>query len=140
MKVNKRWVLAGEAVFTIQKPHYTYKVQRVEGSDRWPEAYFVKLLIGPDNTSDFAYMGKLNAFTGQVNTTTKSQKFDGSYPLRLLNRVLARVWCDDNAAFESHGYHVHHEGKCCRCGRRLTVPASVESGIGPECAKMMSIA
>jgi hypothetical protein len=27
-----------------------------------------------------------------------------------------------------------HEGKCCRCGRKLTVPASIASGIGPECA------
>lgn len=28
---------------------------------------------------------------------------------------------------------VWHEGLCGRCGRRLTVPASIESGFGPEC-------
>jgi hypothetical protein len=27
-----------------------------------------------------------------------------------------------------------HEGRCGRCGRRLTVPESIASGIGPECA------
>jgi hypothetical protein len=28
---------------------------------------------------------------------------------------------------------VWHEGRCGRCGRALTVPESVERGIGPEC-------
>jgi hypothetical protein len=28
---------------------------------------------------------------------------------------------------------VHHEGRCGRCGRTLTVPESIESGFGPEC-------
>lgn len=26
-----------------------------------------------------------------------------------------------------------HEGRCGRCGRRLTVPESIESGFGPDC-------
>jgi hypothetical protein len=26
-----------------------------------------------------------------------------------------------------------HEGRCGRCGRRLTVPDSIASGYGPEC-------
>jgi len=29
---------------------------------------------------------------------------------------------------------VWHEGSCCRCARRLTVPASIEMGLGPDCA------
>jgi len=28
---------------------------------------------------------------------------------------------------------VHHEGRCGRCGRALTVPESIKSGFGPEC-------
>ena len=27
-----------------------------------------------------------------------------------------------------------HEGRCGRCGRKLTVPASIERGLGPVCA------
>ena len=30
---------------------------------------------------------------------------------------------------------VWHEGRCGRCNRALTVPESIASGIGPECAK-----
>lgn len=29
---------------------------------------------------------------------------------------------------------VWHEGRCGRCGRKLTVPSSIETGLGPECA------
>jgi hypothetical protein len=30
-----------------------------------------------------------------------------------------------------------HEGVCGRCGRRLTVPTSIETGFGPDCAGRM---
>lgn len=31
------------------------------------------------------------------------------------------------------------EGRCCVCGKRLTVPESIERSIGPECAEKMGI-
>lgn len=145
MSVSKTFVIAGDATFTIELPvgaersHYTYRVQHVEKNDRWPESYFVKMLTGPDNESNYTYMGKLDPFTGQLQLTAKSAYAADTLPVRLLNRVLARVWSDDHAAYEQHGYVTHHEGRCGRCGRKLTVPSSVESGIGPECAKIMSM-
>lgn len=30
---------------------------------------------------------------------------------------------------------IWHSGRCGRCGRELTDPASIERGLGPECAK-----
>jgi hypothetical protein len=30
-----------------------------------------------------------------------------------------------------------HEGYCGRCGRELTVPESIERGLGPQCARRM---
>lgn len=141
MSISKEFVLAGDATFTVELPdetHKTYRVQHVEGNDRWPESYFAKLLTGPDNTKSYTYMGKLEPVAGVVNTTAKSASFEGSLALRLLNRILARVWANDHSAYEEHGYRTHHEGMCGRCGRKLTVPASIESGIGPECAKIMA--
>lgn len=32
-----------------------------------------------------------------------------------------------------------HEGVCGRCGRRLTVPESIETGFGPECRKSVGL-
>lgn len=148
--IGRDFVLAGEAVFTVEvpdahrpdgkEPHYTYRVQCVPASDRWPEAHFVSVLTGPDNTSNYTYAGKLDTHTGQVQLTAKSAFPADSYRLRLLNRVLARLWGDDAAALERHGFIIHHEGRCGRCGRRLTTPESCEIGIGPECRKLMGLA
>lgn len=33
--------------------------------------------------------------------------------------------------------NIYHVGKCVRCGRQLTTPESVLTGIGPECLKIM---
>jgi hypothetical protein len=34
---------------------------------------------------------------------------------------------------------VWHEGACVKCAKRLTVPASIELGFGPDCAKTLGI-
>lgn len=144
MAISKQFILAGDAVFTVElpagaeKPHYTYRVQKVEANDRWPESFFVKLLTGPDNTSDYTYLGKLDPTAPRLVLTGKSKLPAEALPVRLLNRILARVWAGDHAAYEQHGYATHHEGRCGRCGRALTVPESVESGFGPECTKILA--
>ena len=35
---------------------------------------------------------------------------------------------------------IRHEGSCGRCGRPLTVPSSIDRGIGPDCAALMCVA
>ena len=134
--VSKEFVLAGRAVFTVESPggqHYTYRVSRKEADDRWPEAYFVSLLTGPDNTRDYSYLGKLDRESGAVSLTAKSKFREDAFCVRLLRRLLLRVWLGETDAVAAAGYKVHHEGRCGRCGRALTVPASIERGIGPEC-------
>lgn len=53
------------------------------------------------------------------------------------------IWCDlavRGATPERHGYWFSEgytllrESRCCVCNRKLTVPESIEAGIGPECA------
>lgn len=140
-RVGRDFVLAGKATFTIACPdgqHYTFRITRKDPTAQYPQpAFFVSRLTGPDNESDYSYLGKLDPFTGQVVPTAKSgwREKEPPYAVRLLNRVLARVWGDDHAAFEQFGFTLRHAGRCGRCGRTLTVPESIESGIGPECAK-----
>lgn len=143
--LTKEFMTAGRAVFTIEvpavfemqygtKPHYTFKVQFKKGNDEWPDTYFVKLLTGPDNTKDFTYFGMLNADTGEVRITAKSPYKDDSIVVQLVRRVMQRVWENSLEGMEKAGFQLHHEGRCGRCGRVLTVPESVKTGIGPECA------
>lgn len=149
MSISKEFVLAGKATFTLEIPadfaekngtpaHYTFRVNHKEASMRFPETWFVALLSGPDNTSDYTYMGMLRPDTGAVSMTRKSAYPATAMPVRLLERTLSRVWAGEGDKIEAAGFKLHHEGKCCRCGRKLTVPSSIESGIGPECANKMA--
>lgn len=137
--------LGGKAIFTVVVPgefvekhdckdHYTFKIARKEADERWPEAWFVSLLCGPDNTSDYRYVGKLDLRDMTVRLSSKSCVGPGAWPLLILDRVLACAVTDQLDKIEEAGWSVHHEGRCCKCGRRLTVPESIEAGIGPECA------
>ena len=49
-------------------------------------------------------------------------------------------WFDANlqAGRVPEQLEVWHEGRCGRCGRALTVPESIERGIGPECVGIIS--
>lgn len=142
--LSRTFVTAGKAIFTVAvpaeyagsygKPHYTYKVKVKPANGTYPEMLFVSVLTGPDNGNDYSYLGILNPQTGVVRTTGKSKFPADSFTVRLLNRVLARLWADDAASIAAAGFDLHHEGRCGRCGRRLTVPESIETGLGPECA------
>ena len=108
----------GGAVFTIacpaeaakaHAPFYTYRVEHVAATDRWPEAYFVRVQRSPSD-KQFVYLGKLNTYTGQVELTSASAFPAHSFRLRLVNRVLARLWSNDLTAITHHGYSVYTGG------------------------------
>jgi hypothetical protein len=149
--IDRSFVIGGKAIFTVElpadwaaanraRPHYTFKVTRKEPApgSRFGDTYFISLLTGPDNTGDFTYVGILDVSAGAIIPTKASRLEASAVPVRLLARVLNRLWAEDSEAIEAAGFAVHHEGRCCRCGRRLTTPESVASGIGPECARMVA--
>ena len=132
--LSSNFITAGKAIFTVSNgkgEHYTYKITKKEAQGNYPAAHFVSLLTGPDNTSDYTYIGMLDVLTGMVRTTAKSRLQRDSKPVRVINWTLGLVW---SGADLPEGYNLQHEGRCGRCGRALTVPESIASGLGPECA------
>ena len=135
--VTKDWVVAGEAIFTIynaQGEHYTYKVSRKDSEGR-PPVWFVSLLTGPDNCDDYTYLGCLNHITGITYITRRSRMSSTSKPVRVIDWALRRVWGGRDFP---DGYGIRGEGRCGRCGRRLTHPDGVTPegsrlGYGPKC-------
>lgn len=130
--ITKEFVLAGKAIFTIENPegkHYTFKIVRKDANAQYRINWFVNLLTGPDNTSNYTYIGTLNPITGHLNAKNDST------PIRVAKWTLQIIYGHKQLP---PGYKIHHEGKCCRCGRTLTTPQSCETGIGPECAKMLT--
>lgn len=133
--LDKRFVTAGRAIFTVVSREtgrsYTYRVNRKKGRDGRGDVFFVSLLTGPDNLRDYTYLGMLDPERLEVRLTGKSAYREDSLPV-----VGARRAMDAVLGMEA-GVEVMHAGRCGRCGRQLTVPSSIESGLGPECEARM---
>jgi hypothetical protein len=128
-----RFMLAGAATVTIVSPksgqRYTYRIEAKDPSDP-SQPYFVKLLVGASNTDDFVYLGYMRDATDVLRWSRKSCR-DASAPSFLaLAWVLRRL----NTGGDLRGVEIWHEGACGRCGRKRTVPSSIETGLGPVCA------
>ena len=134
------FLFAGAATFTlvslITGRRFTYKVQ-VKKADVKAGltdcAYFVQLLRGPDNTADYAYLGVLRR-PGRFFTTPKSRITQHPTSHAALLWFLEALKADRQDVLGKQ-LEFWHTGRCCYCTRLLTVPESVERGIGPECAK-----
>lgn len=125
------FILAGNAVFTIKNEksgkRFTYKFTR---SKRDTSVFFVKVLTGPDNTSDYSYIGLCIVGKGlrikeQVKNTLSARAIEWYMKWVILNKLPDFI-------------STYHEGMCGRCGRKLTVPESIESGFGPECVQIIN--
>lgn len=133
----ERFALAGRAVFTLRSrktgARFTY---RVEITDRAKfknlgEAWFVSVLTGPDNGQDYKYMGYVRRTpTGWELKKQKPAAASSWDALRYVFGALNAQRLD--VAFTN--LEAWHEGRCGKCARALTVPESIESGIGPVCA------
>ena len=126
-----KFIYGGKAIFTLVSKvtgkRYTYRTRL--GGDGGP-LIFADLLTGPDNSSDYMYLGHFWA-RGSKGLMAGG-KGNPSHPA-----FAALDW----TLLMLHGNHMPstlefwHEGRCARCGRRLTTPESIESGFGPECVK-----
>jgi hypothetical protein len=135
----RAFILGGRAVFTLvsKKTHtrYTFRVSRAKDNENM---FFVGTLTGPDNGSDYAYLGFFQTMHGGRVLTCR----DGAYMragkkgnpddvrfrgLDYLLRAIARGELPADVEF-------WHEGRCARCARVLTDPVSIARGFGPECA------
>jgi len=136
----KQFVLAGKSIFTVHNDkgvHYTYKVQKQDEKGTWGVRWFVSLLTGPNNLSDYQYIGILEHMSGTIRLTRASCFTPDSLPVKVVNWALAKVVWPDRLDKLPPGYGIKHEGRCGRCGRVLTTPESIDQGIGPECLGKM---
>lgn len=126
-EVAKNFMLAGKATVTLKSlatgKHFTFKVERSKNN----KGFRVALLRGPDNETAYTFLGLMSN--------------DGHVEIRntkMTNAPSARgfVWTMKHL-IENQGIpeklEIWHEGRCGRCGRKLTHPESLESGLGPIC-------
>jgi hypothetical protein len=135
--VSKAFLLAGNAHFTVSNPtgtRFTYRIVKVEpdeGSPYKTPAWFASVLTGPDNERHYTYLGMIQPDALVLRLTKGSKRGPDDLAVKVLIWALYVV---SEGKPIREGYAIHHEGKCGRCGRLLTVPSSVILGLGPECA------
>lgn len=124
----RSFVLGGNSRFTLVSKktggRFTYRAKADADGERW----YISVLTGSDNESDYEFLGTVfanHAFrhgrkTRVSESAPSAAAFRWTWEKMLRNALPVEFW---------------HEGRCCRCNRVLTDPASIVSGIGPECAK-----
>jgi len=128
----KAFALAGNATLTLVSvktgTRFTYKVRLSDDG----QAHFVNLLNGPDNENDYRYLGRIaRDIFWQGRKTPRAGDVLASAPS---SQAFAWAWKAIVQDRLPDTLEIWHEGACGRCGRKLTVPASIASGFGPECA------
>jgi len=96
-------------------------------ADFMPGKQIIEVLMGRDNDNDYERIGHLVAGRNGADATLKVWK-------RWQGRTTI-VEAAEAFVADPHGPAVTPSVACYRCGRTLTVPASVHNGLGPECAK-----
>lgn len=129
----REFVLAGKSHFTIvsrkTSSRLTFKVQKSKDGKR----HYVRLLTGPDNTSNYTFLGTI--FDETTYRVGKRSKIGQT---SLSQKAFLWFWANVREGHLPETAEFWHEGKCGRCGRLLTDPTSIEGGIGPICRKIMN--
>jgi len=131
----EQFMLAGNATVTVVSKRtgkrYTFKIAKPQDFDMTRPIWFVSVLKGEDNERDFGYMGQIKQrgpdYWYERGRKCWEQWFAASD---------AFAWLWETVTINPtrmDACELWHEGRCGRCGRKLTVPESIESGFGPEC-------
>lgn len=113
-----------------------YETIRIKaGTGNFDGKFIASYLSGSDNESDytgFAFIGT----DGSVNVWRKFKTPEGKISPAMAPKVLAVSVVLFGGADNARELYAMRSGKCSRCGRKLTVPASLHRGMGPDCAGM----
>jgi hypothetical protein len=125
-----------DATVTLTSPrtgeHRTFRIRTVRSGDLEGKRV-VELLSGPDNGSDyraFAFVSIQGPQVGRIFVWNRYKGADGERSLyERYADLLARpeFWSAKGVAYLA-------ALRCRRCGRPLTHPESIGSGVGPVCA------
>jgi len=92
------------------------------------KSVLVDVMTGSDNETDFAFAGTLRGTELALSPKAKCPKERALFAKKVLDWTLRAAEAGDLRTVRCL-----HEGRCARCGRKLTVPESIDSGLGPEC-------
>lgn len=129
----KGFALAGNARLTVRSTRtgtrFTYRLR--QSKDK--AVTFVSVLTGTDNESDYEFFGTLKPDGRFVGSSRSRVTLEAPSA-----KAFVWLWTALAADHLPGTVEVWHEGRCGRCGRALTVPESLATGLGPECVTKMA--
>jgi hypothetical protein len=123
--------------------HRTYKLVTLSDEEciryAMPRgAQHISLLVGPDNTSQYARIGVIVnrqvVRRWRVVRTAQGQNATEAQLSRMDEGMRVLLGADGETQTGYGMAYALASGRCSNCGRMLTVPASVHRGLGPDCA------
>jgi hypothetical protein len=124
-----KFIFAGKSIVTFLNTktnnRFTFKVKVAKDSN----LFFVSVLTSPDV---YTYIG--TCVEGNFKWGKKSVISKDAQSVKVFEYVINKLKSDNLPDF----IEVWHEGFCGKCGKRLTVPQSIETGLGPDCIKKLS--
>ncbi len=129
----RNFIFAGRSIFTLENNETgNYLTFRVKQMKRHGQPIDGQFTVECKSLGDKDYGYKLLGFVNIEARRFKRRYWDNSHL-----GVVTWMWLLKNIerleAFSKLA--IYHEGHCCKCGLPLTVPESIDSGIGPECQK-----
>jgi hypothetical protein len=135
---------AGRSILTVRSrktgARFTFRFSRPAEEPGRARPIWVSVLTGPDNDSHYEFLGTMWPTPGRswgYRHSTKSRIADLAPSVKAANWIFRWLALDSKVLLEEAEWW--HEGRCGRCGRTLTVPESIETGFGPDCAAFLGL-
>jgi hypothetical protein len=126
-----KFVFGGNATFTVVNTDtnkwFTFKVRQPKGNK---DVSFVSVLTGSENGTSYSFLGTFFS-KGQVYRRSKKSSIGSDAQSAKVISWFFKTFINNEEKYPT--VQVFHDGKCGACGRKLTTPQSVKSGLGPVC-------
>lgn len=124
------FIFAGKSYVTFLNTEsgnrFTYKIEKSKSDD----IYFASVLTNPGK---YTFIGTFFTSKNLIHSP-KSKINSSAQSVKVLDYVISQLKKEKLPPI----IEIYHEGRCGKCGDRLTVPLSIERGYGPSCYKMIN--
>lgn len=137
------FILAGKSEFTIQSNNtgkqFAFKMSKQKSTASYEDSsefvYFVSVLQNEKSTyaGILLYNSKTSLFEYRRGSKGKIEVSD----IRI--KSLLYILNSLNIGKYDINVTIYHCGKCGRCGKKLTTPESILTGLGPSCSKLSGV-
>lgn len=135
-----KFMLAGKSEFILHstKTNGDFKFKLDKKDSKYNAGEFVYFV--------FLKMGRTDQYAGVMRFNPNSSEFEfkekdggpvkaNSIEIRSLMFVINKLYREEAVQY----LEVYHVGKCGKCGKKLTTPESILTGLGPSCSKSLGI-